>query len=71
MSNRDDQIEKAVENLIDSWDMNTLINFAIEDRIDRLIKEYKEDRINYYLHDADDDEIESLIEEFGGDNVSH
>ena len=68
MTNRDDQIEKAVENLIDSWDMNTLINFAIEDRIDRLIKEYKEDRINYYLHDADDDEIESLIEEFGGDN---
>jgi hypothetical protein len=59
MTNRDDQIEKAVVNLIDSWDMNSLVSFAIEDQI------------QYYLHLADDDEIESLIEEFGGDNVSH
>ena len=59
MTNRDDQIEKAVENLIDSWDMNSLINFAMEDRI------------HYYLHNADDDEIKFLIEEFGGDDVSH
>ena len=59
MTNRDDQIEKAVVNLIDSWDMNSLVSFAIEDQI------------QYYLHLADDDEIEFLIEEFGGDNVSH
>ena len=59
MTNRNDQIEKAVVNLIDSWDMNSLVSFAIEDQI------------QYYLHLADDDEIEILIEEFGGDNVSH
>ena len=59
MTNRDAEQEKAVVNLIDSWDMNSLVSFAIEDQI------------QYYLHLADDDEIEILIEEFGGDNVSH
>jgi len=59
MTNRNDQIEKAVVNLIDSWDLSSLVSFAIEDRI------------QYFLHLADDDEIEFLIEEFGGDNVSH
>ena len=56
MINRDYQIEKAVENLIDSWDMDSLINFAMEDRL------------HYYLHNADDDEIKFLKEKFGGDN---
>ena len=56
MTNRDDQIKKAVENLIDSWDLSSLINFAMEDRI------------HYYLHNADDDEIKFLIEEFGSNN---
>ena len=56
MTNRDDQIEKAVENLIDSWDMKSLINFAMEDRL------------HYYLHNADDHEIKFLIEEFGSNN---
>jgi len=56
MTNRDDQIKKAVENLIDSWDLSSLINFAMEDRI------------HYYLHNANDDEIKFLIEEFGSNN---
>jgi len=48
-----EKIEKAVQNLIDSWDLETLMNFALEDR------EY------YYLDRADKEEVEWLLEEFG------
>ena len=49
----DDQIEKAVENLIDSWDMGTLVEFVYEDRL------------HYFLCSADMEEIEELIQDFG------
>jgi hypothetical protein len=48
-----EKIEKAVENLIDSWDMETLVNFATEDRE------------HYYLNLADKEEVELLLQEFG------
>tara|TARA_R110000751_G_scaffold11123_2_gene39818 strand:+ start:227 stop:400 length:174 start_codon:yes stop_codon:yes gene_type:complete len=47
----DEQIEKAIDNLIDSWDIDTLINFAYEDRL------------HYYLHDADKSELNLLMSE--------
>jgi len=50
----EEKIEKAVENLILSWDMDTLMNFALEDRE------------HYYLNNADKEEVEWLLEEFGG-----
>ena len=49
-----EKIEKAVQNLIDSWDLETLMNFALEDRE------------HYYLNNADKEEVEWLLEEFGG-----
>jgi hypothetical protein len=49
----EEKIEKAVENLIDSWDMETLVNFAIEDRE------------HYYLNLANKEEVESLLQDFG------
>ena len=50
----EEKIEKAVENLVDSWDLETLMNFALEDRE------------HYYLNNADKGEVEWLLEEFGG-----
>ena len=48
----DEQIEKAVDKMIDRWDMDTLVNFAYDDRV------------NYYLgNNVSDEEIELLIEE--------
>ena len=48
----DEQIEKAVDKMIDRWDMDTLVNFAYDDRV------------NYYLgNSVSDEEIELLIEE--------
>ena len=49
----DEQIEKAVDNLIDSWDIDTLINSAYDDRL------------HYYLHNADQEEVSELLQEFG------
>ena len=49
----DEQIEKAVDNLIDSWDMDTLINSAYDDWL------------HYYLHNADQEEVSELLQEFG------
>ena len=49
----DEQIEKAVDNLIDSWDIDSLINFAYDDRL------------HYFLHDADQNETEMLVQDFG------
>lgn len=48
----DEQIEKAVDSLIDSWDMEGLVNFAYEDRL------------HYFLHSADQEEIRMLIQDF-------
>jgi hypothetical protein len=48
----DEQIEKAVDSLIDSWDMDGLVNFAYEDRL------------HYFLHSADQEEIRMLIQDF-------
>ena len=48
-----EKIEKAVQNLVDSWDLETLMNFALEDRE------------HYYLDRADKEEVEWLLEEFG------
>jgi hypothetical protein len=46
-------IEEAVENLIDCWDMDALVNYAYDDML------------HYFLHNADQEEIRILIEEFG------
>ena len=50
-----EKIEKAVDNLIDSWDMDTLVNFAVWDRVD------------HYLHWASEKEVEWLLQDFGGE----
>ncbi len=48
----EEQITKAVESMVESWDIETLINFAIEERLD------------YYLgKNVSQEEIEILIEE--------
>ena len=51
----DEQIEKAVNNLIDGWDMDSLINFAYDDRL------------HYFLHSADQEEIKMLVQDFGSE----
>tara|TARA_Y100000310_G_C19979277_1_gene489017 strand:- start:78 stop:263 length:186 start_codon:yes stop_codon:yes gene_type:complete len=48
----DEKIEKAVDNLIDSWDMGTIIEMVYEDRL------------HYFLHHADQEEISELIQDF-------
>jgi len=48
----DEQIEKAVDNLIDSWDIGTIIEMVYEDRL------------HYFLHHADQEEISELIQDF-------
>ena len=48
----DEQIEKAVDNLIDSWDMGSIIEMVYEDRL------------HYFLHHADQEEISELIQDF-------
>ena len=46
------QITKAVESMVESWDIETLVNFAIEERLD------------YYLgKNVSQEEIELLIKE--------
>ena len=47
------KIEKAVDNMIDGWDLDTLINFAFEERLE------------YYLELADKEEVTELLKEFG------
>jgi|TARA_R110001583_G_scaffold25372_2_gene91844 hypothetical protein len=48
-----DKIEKAVDNMIDSWDLSTLMNFAFEDRLE------------YFIESADKEEVTELLKEFG------
>ena len=45
----DEQVEKAVDNLIDSWDMDTLVDFA------------HADRLHYFLHHADPEGLEVFM----------
>ena len=47
------KIEKAVDNMIDSWDMSTLMNYAFEEQLE------------YFLQSADEEEINELRKEFG------
>ena len=51
----DEQIEKAVDNLIDDWDIETLVIFA------------HLERLNYFLYSADQKEVSELIQEFGNE----
>ena len=46
-------IENAVDNLVDSWDLDTLLQFAFEDRLE------------YFTHMASDEEINLLLQEHG------
>mgnify|MGYP003628338097 CR=1 FL=1 len=48
-----DKIEKAVDNMIDSWDLSTLMNFAFKDRLE------------YFIESADKEEVNELLKEFG------
>jgi hypothetical protein len=48
-----DKIEKAVDNMIDGWDLDTLMNFAFQDRLE------------YFLESADKEEVDELLKEFG------
>ena len=47
------KIEKAVNNMIESWDLSTLMNFAFEDRLE------------YFIESADKEEVDELLKEFG------
>ena len=47
------KVENAVDNMIYSWDRDTLMNFAFEDRLE------------YFLQSADEEEINKLLKEFG------
>jgi hypothetical protein len=49
---KEEQITKAVKNLIDSWDMDTLINFAYEERF------------YYFMDKASDEEVDELLDIF-------
>ena len=49
----DEQIQGAIENLIDSWDWNVLRQYIIDERMD------------YYCGNADNDEIDMLMEDYG------
>ena len=53
INKRNDHIEKAVDNMIDSWDIETLMNFAFEDRLE------------YFLESVDEEEVNVLLKEFG------
>ena len=47
------KLEKAVNNMIDSWDMDTLINHAFQEQLE------------YFLESADEEEVNELLKEFG------
>ena len=53
MLTKENKIVDAVENLLDSWSLDDLIDFAFEDRL------------HYFMCLADDTEINCLLEEFG------
>jgi hypothetical protein len=45
-------IEKALDNWLSEWDLESLIDFVFQDRLE------------YYLESADQDEINSLLTEY-------
>ena len=47
------KVERSVDNMIDSWDMSTLMNYAFEEQLE------------YFLESADEEEINELLKEFG------
>ena len=47
------KLEKAVDNMIDSWDMDTLINHVFQEQLE------------YFLESADEEEVNELLKEFG------
>ena len=47
------KVENAVDNMIYSWDRDTLMNFAFDNKLE------------YYLEHADQTEINKLLKEFG------
>ena len=51
--NRTIQIEEAVDKMVNEWDLETLIQFAYEDRV------------HYFCHDADEEEVQELLHEWG------
>jgi len=47
------KVEKAVDNMIDSWDMDTLTNYAFQEQLE------------YFLESAEEEEVNELLKEFG------
>lgn len=47
------KVERAVDNMIDSWDMSTLINYAFQEQLE------------YFLESANEEEVNELLKEFG------
>ena len=54
---RDEQLEAAVERLIDAWDTDALVNYARGSLID------------YYLKKADTEEQDLLLEQFDDEDI--
>ena len=54
----EEQIEKAVDNLIDDWDIETLVIFA------------HLEKLNYFLYSADQEEVNELLQEFGSEKLN-
>ena len=52
---KEEQITKAIKNLIDSWDMDTLVNFAYDERF------------CYFMDKASEEEVDELLDIFGED----
>ena len=49
----DEQIQGAVENMIESWDWNDIRQYIIDERMD------------YYCGNADSDELDMLMKDYG------
>ena len=47
------KVERAVDNMIDSWDMSTLMNYAFEEQLE------------YFFESADEEEVNELLKKFG------
>lgn len=47
------KVERAVDNMIDSWDIETIMNYAFEEQLE------------YFLEIADEEEVNELLKEFG------
>jgi hypothetical protein len=50
----EEQITRAVERMIDKWDLQTLVDYAVQERLD------------YYLgKNVDAEEVEALLDDHG------